>query len=333
MGKSRIDIAFFFRKPRRGAYSIESLFHNVQQGLGNSTTYVNHFLSYDSKGFVNRLKLVLEAFNKRGKINHVTGDVNFITLLLPASNTILTIHDVESLVRENGISNFILNFFWLKWPIARVKYVTVISEATKASLVNLLPSSAEKVVVIPNIISDKFQFIPKAAILSKPVILQVGTKYNKNIERTIEAIAGIDCLFIIVGSLSDDHKNLLNRHQIDYQNMVDITEEELRVLYIKADVVTFVSLFEGFGMPILEAQATGRPVITSNCSSMPEVAGEGGGLFVDPNNVDEIREAVLKVLNDAQLREELVARGLENSKRYCKEVVAKQYLDLYQKLG
>ncbi|MER2998320.1 glycosyltransferase family 4 protein [Pontibacter populi] len=326
-----MHITYFFRKLRPGAFSIENLFLNFQMELPVGIKYTNHFLSRQSDGFLNRIKLVWETFRKRGEVNHITGDVNFIVLLLPKGKTILTIHDIESLNRNNRLTNFLLQLFWLRMPVARVKYVTVVSQTTKDKLLKALTVNPDKVVVIPNAISPEFTYQPKSFNKVNPTILQVGTKYNKNLERTIEALAGIACTFMIVGQLTHEQEKLLIKYKINYKNHVGITNEELRTLYAQADIVTFVSLFEGFGVPILEAQATGRPVITSNCSSMPEVAGSGA-LLVDPINVSEIRDGILKLLQDDELRTNLIAAGLENCKRYSNKAIAQQYIDLYKKL-
>jgi len=88
---------------------------------------------------------------------------------------------------------------------------------------------------------------------------------------------------------------------------------------------------EGFGMPILEAQATGRVVLTSNCSSMPDVAGNGA-LFVDPFSEESIRQGLEKLCTDANLRDELITKGFENTQRFLPEEVAKKYLALYRRL-
>jgi glycosyltransferase involved in cell wall biosynthesis len=326
-----MHITYFFRKQRPGAFSIENLFLNIQQEYPEDVKCTNHFLSWPSIGFLNRLFLAWEALKRQGEINHITGDINFIALLLSKRRTILTIHDIESLYRTNRLSNWLLQFFWLLMPLARVKYVTVVSAETKKKLLEHISVSRDKVVVIPNVISPAFEYVPKRFNSEKPVLLQVGTKYNKNLERTIEAIKSINCRFVIVGKLTHDQRQLIEKHDIAYVNHVNITEEQLRQLYVEADIVTFVSLFEGFGMPILEAQATGRPVITSNCSSMPEVAGDGA-MFVDPENVDDIRNAVQQLLHNEELRNALVSKGLENRKRFSNKVIAQQYLDLYKRI-
>ena len=97
------------------------------------------------------------------------------------------------------------------------------------------------------------------------------------------------------------------------------------------DLLVFVSTYEGFGLPILEAQATGRPVITSNVLSMPEVAGDSACL-VDPFDVSSIRKGILKVINDPAYREKLIKRGFENVKRFQPDKIAEQYADIYRGL-
>jgi glycosyltransferase involved in cell wall biosynthesis len=94
-------------------------------------------------------------------------------------------------------------------------------------------------------------------------------------------------------------------------------------------MVVFASLYEGFGLPILEAQAVGRPVITSNFGAMREAAGDGA-LFVDPYSVQEIRAAILRIKNEPALREELVRKGRENVERFRADAIALKYAEIYR---
>ena len=111
-----------------------------------------------------------------------------------------------------------------------------------------------------------------------------------------------------------------------------LTDGELVEAYRRCNMVVFASLYEGFGLPILEAQAIGRPVITSNFGAMKEAAGEGA-LLVDPYSVESIREAILRVKNEPELREELIAKGLRNVERFRAETVAMKYAEIYRKLA
>ncbi|MBC5773486.1 glycosyltransferase family 4 protein [Pontibacter sp. KCTC 32443] len=303
----------------------------VQKEFPGDVHYTNYVLSRHSSGVWNRIKLIWEAFKNKGTINHITGDINFIAALLPKNKTILTIHDIESLERKNKIANYLLNFLWLKLPIAKVKYVTVVSETTKQKLISKLEVDPSKVIVIPNIISPLYKCTFKEFDNNKPTILQVGTKYNKNLERCIAALKGLSCRLVIVGSLNVEQLQLLQENKIDFINYNEVSGEELRNLYAEADIVSFVSLFEGFGLPILEAQATGKPVLTSNCSAMPEVAGSGA-LFVDPYSIEDIRNGFTELINSEGLRNDLVRKGLDNCSRFSNKAIAQCYIDLYKQI-
>ena len=97
-------------------------------------------------------------------------------------------------------------------------------------------------------------------------------------------------------------------------------------------MVVFASLYEGFGLPILEAQAMGRPVITSNFGAMSEAAGDGA-LIVGPYSVEAIRDAILRVKNEPGLREELIAKGLRNAAKFSADAVALKYAQIYKNLA
>ena len=102
--------------------------------------------------------------------------------------------------------------------------------------------------------------------------------------------------------------------------------------YKNADIISFISTYEGFGLPILEAQSIGRPVITSNISSMPEVAGDGA-LFADPYDVASIRKGILNLINNETLREDLILKGLNNILRFQPKLIAEQYAELYRNIA
>ena len=120
-------------------------------------------------------------------------------------------------------------------------------------------------------------------------------------------------------------------NNIEFTNCWDISEDHMKEKYRSCDLVAFVSTYEGFGMPILEANATGRPVITSNILSMPEVAADAA-CIVDPFNTAEIRAGILRIITDQTYREQLNDNGRRNVLRYSPDTIAQQYAELYREV-
>ena len=110
-----------------------------------------------------------------------------------------------------------------------------------------------------------------------------------------------------------------------------VPDEDLPALYSATDLFVFPSLYEGFGLPVLEAMACGAPVVTSNTSSLPEVAG-GAALLVDPNSVDALARAMREVLDNKTLRDDLRARGPKQAARFSWETAARETLTIYTSL-
>jgi glycosyltransferase involved in cell wall biosynthesis len=272
------------------------------------------------------------ATKNAGDVNHITGDVHFLALGLDPSTTVLTIHDLEILSRLRGASKFLLKLFWFTLPVKRSRVVTVISECTKQDLLKNIACDADKVFVVPDAVDQQFQPQPKPFPRDKPpTILQIGTRHNKNLERVSEALAGLNVQLHVVGRLEPQQVDLLKANKITFRNSWNLSKEDLLEAYQSSDLLSFVSTSEGFGMPILEAQWIERPVLTSNVSSMPEVAGDGA-LLVDPFNVESIRNGFKRLLSDSALRCNLIERGKSNRRRFSLEQVSAQYLQIYEKI-
>ncbi len=325
------QVQLFFRKPRfTGNFSIETSFDRMARSFPSRSLFNlrKHVLSQYSNGLLPRIQNILEARNHRGDINHITGDVHYIALGLPGKRTILTIHDCGLMNHPNRWARLILKWLWLDWPVRHCRYVTAVSQATKHDIIRYTGCSPEKVIVIPTVIDDIFHPVEKVFNEQHPRILHIGLAPNKNFERHVAAIAGLDCHLHVIGKLDSPCLRMLADYRIKYTSEYNISVEGMLRAYAQCDILLFASTLEGFGMPILEAQSVGRPVVTSQLSSMPEVAG-GAACLVDPYSTESIRNGVIRIIQDHDYREALVSRGFLNIKRFSPDAVARQYESLY----
>jgi len=327
-----MKVVYFFRKPFMDYHhSIEELFGNIMRYLPKNVDSSAYVMRWNSKGIFRRLQMAFDVVSKQADVNHITGDIHFIAYFLAKKKTILTIHDLAPLNRGNKIKRKVIKFFWFTLPAMRVKMVTVISESIKKELLLQLPINSNKVKVVHDCISSDISFEPKKNMENKPVLFHIGTMPNKNLENVIRAIDPLDVKLIILGKLNKTKKYMLEKHNIDFENHYNLEYSEVLNLYKQSDIVLFASLYEGFGLPILEANAIGRPVITSNVASMPEVGGDAA-LYVDPHNYLDIRSSIQRLIADEKLRSSLVERGRLNINRFSPESIALQYSELYKEI-
>ncbi len=327
-----IRITHFMRRPRPNVFSIERLYEDVRGAMLEDCRVTVWTCRHPSTGLWPRVKDMWAARKAQGEVNHVTGDVHYLTFLLDPKRTVLTVHDLVLLGRLRGVRRSIVWLLWYWLPVRRSRAVITISETTRAALLEAVRCDPAKVRVIHNPVSAEFRPVPRPFNAELPRILQMGTKPNKNVERVAKALEGIPCRLAIVGPLSDAQTEALRRHGIDYENHVGLSREALVAQYAEADMLVFASTYEGFGLPIVEAQAVGRPVVTSNLSSMPEVAGDAACL-VDPFDAASIRAGVLKVIGDEEYRQRLVEAGYSNVEQFRATAVAENYAALYREVA
>ena len=162
-------------------------------------------------------------------------------------------------------------------------------------------------------------------------MLQVGTGRNKNLERVAAAASGLPVQLRIIGALGEEQRSLLHSLDLEWTSAEQLPGEEVIREYRDSDILVFASTYEGFGLPVVEAQAIGLPVITSNRAPMTDVAGDGA-LFVDPYDVGDIRSALEKLISSPDLARRLSDQGRRNIARFDARTIANRYADVYKRV-
>ena len=266
---------------------------------------------------------------------------------------IVTVHDLIHLIFPQFLKSRAAYFYarsLFKLMAVRSKKIIAVSENTKADIVNYLGVKEDKVVVIYNGVSEIFKkdasqeecekLRYKLNLHAKYILNVSNMKKHKNIETLIEAYSklrkkGIEQKLLLVGGKEERIKELriyaeqfnLNEDIVSLQN---IDFEDLPLLYQICDVFVFPSLYEGFGLPLVEAMASRVPIVTSNVSSMPEVVGNAG-ITVEPSNVDSLAEAIEKVISDSKLRENMIKTGIKQIEKFNWQDTARKTLDVYKR--
>ncbi|WP_235355044.1 glycosyltransferase family 4 protein [Aliterella atlantica] len=273
-----------------------------------------------------------------------------------AKRTVVTCHDlINYFYSDNRVASvqlpMVSHQMWLH-AIQGMRYadrVVAVSAATAKDTVQILNLEPDRIRVVPNAVEAVFQPLPdrvqsiRQQYALQPntfCLLNVGSDHRrKNLLNILQSLAilnqvGLSFVFWKVGSdFTAEQKDLIQHLQLEqvvrYLGKPD--RATLVDFYNAADVLVSPSLFEGFGMTLLEAMACGTPAITSNVSSMPEVVGDSG-LLVDPNSVQAIADAVLRLYKDRTLYTDLVNKGFARVKPFTWQNTAEQVATIYEKL-
>lgn len=274
-----------------------------------------------------------------------------------AKRTVVTCHDlINYSYPDNRVASvqlpFVSHQMWLHAirGMRSADHVVTVSVATAQDAIRILNLSSDQVSVAPNAVEPIFHPLPTSKIQSirreynlAPgtfCLLNVGSDHRrKNLINVLQSLAiikqtGIPFIFCKVGSpFTEEQSNLIQSLQLEdvvhYLSKPD--RSTLVELYNAADVLVAPSLFEGFGMTLLESMACGTPVITSNVSSMPEVV-EDAGMLVDPTSVSAIADAVIHLHKDHTLYKNLVEKGLARAQFFTWKNTAEQIAAIYEKL-
>jgi len=299
-----------------------------------------------------RFPLPVETFTGAVDLFHATDFV--LPPTLPRARALLTVHDLSFVRVPEAASPPLRAYLETVVPrsVAAADHILADSKATKADLIDLYATPEEKITVLYSGVNRRVKRVEdgkklastraKHGLAGIDYILSVGTvQPRKNYGRVIEALARLrgashDLHYVIAGGsgwLEDEMLRTIDNHGMkEYVHLLGYVEDrELPALYTGARMVAMASLYEGFGLPILEAMACGAPVIASNVSSLPEVAGQAA-LLVDPYDCDAILEAILKLETDAECRSKLIAAGYEQASRFSWERAAKQLKSIYDRM-
>lgn len=321
-------LVLIYRKQRPNAFSIEELFRTIARELRKKIEVIEYEVGRRSE----IVRDVRELWRLKADIYHVTGDINYLVPLLPRNRTVLTVHDIgHYLFGLSSIKRQIYKWIWLCWPLSTAAAVTCVSEETQKNICEHLKMPANRLVVIHNCYSPLFEPVAKTFNATRPTILQVGSKSYKNVNRLAKALRGINCQLVLIGKIDTVLATTLAEAEVDYINHINLCHEDLVRQYVMCDMVTFASIGEGFGVPIIEAQAVGRPLVTSDVSPLREVAGAGACL-VDPSSVQSIRAGIRRLIDDPAYRVNVVAKGLINAQRFSASSVAGQYMSVYMQI-
>ncbi len=268
---------------------------------------------------------------------------------------VVTIHDISFEPFPEFFSPFERRR--LRWlvPAAarRAAHIIAVSEATKRDLMNLYGIPSDRISVVHNGASRQFRTVDsrddpeerlRALGVARPYILAVGNlQPRKNLQRVIRSYGrlrrdrGVDLDLILAGQSTWGSSRIVseitrNRLEKNVHLTGFVSTEDLVALYKHAEFSVYASLYEGFGLPVLESMTCGTPVITSNVSSMPEIAGDAA-VLVDPRSEEELQEAMARLAEDEGLRRRLRERGLRRAAEFSWRRAAERTLEIYRRVA
>jgi glycosyltransferase involved in cell wall biosynthesis len=270
--------------------------------------------------------------------------------------SVVTIHDCIHLMFPQYLPNRVALGYArtsIRLAARRATRVLTVSESSKRDILRFVDTEPDKIDVIYNAYDERFGVEPREEDvvrvreryqLHDEFVLYAGNvKPHKNLERLIEAFdrvrkRGLDHLkLVIIGDEISKYTSLrraVHKHQLHkYVRFLGyLPEETLAVMYRLAGVFVFPSLYEGFGLPPLEAMASGTPVVTSNVSSLPEVAGDAA-VLVDPYDADSIAGGIEHVLTDETVRRALRRKGVARAKQFSWEESVRRVREIYEQVA
>ena len=268
--------------------------------------------------------------------------------------TTLTVHDLSFIHYPETFPAKLVDYLnrVVPWSVARATHILADSVATKRDLQSAWGVDGEKITVLYSGVNERFQMVTDDGTLAalrvryrlgdEPFVLAVGTvQPRKNYELLVRAFAPVAARFphslVIAGGRGWLNEGLMT--EIERQALGErvrligfVDDDDLPALYSATDLLAFPSLYEGFGLPLLEAMACGTPVLSSNASSLPEVAGEGAAVLLSPHDEAAWSGAMIELLGSDAARRRLARKGIEQSARFRWQATARELAGLYRLL-
>ncbi|MFH1174628.1 MAG: glycosyltransferase family 1 protein [archaeon] len=341
----RITVNYNIGLKRDYLCSIDKYNENIRKFLADKVAYHDNYFKSKQYGFMRLFKqfflfpLRICALNKYRRINYFIDPASALNFIFPIRKKIIVIYDLNrekegTIAQKLGYALTAMSWSFLK----KADLIITISEATKKNIMEQLHIPTSKIRIVYPAVDhkayrpihfDKKKFLKKYDIKEdKKIILYVGTEQNrKNVDVLIRAMStlrelGVKFQFVKIGA----HQNEKNRkrnvklirelHLTEHIKIINqVEEKELPLFYNAADVFVFPSVFEGFGMPPLEAMACGCPVITTHKTSLQEVVGDAA-IILKKVTPKSIADNILRVLQDTKLRKTLRIKGLRQAKKF-----------------
>jgi len=274
---------------------------------------------------------------------------------LKKAKLVVTIHDLVPMKFKEFFTQEGAQYFrdYFKNTIPRSDAIIAVSNSTKNDILEYFNIPEDRIQVIPQAASDNYKQIQDGSAINKvkamygldrDYILFVGTlEPRKNITNLIRAYNILpdylkrDHLLVICGKKGWYYEEIFRTvKELKLEDKVIFTgyapDEDIPLLMNEAEVFVYPSLYEGFGLPPLEAMACGTPVISSNVSSIPEVVGNAG-ILINPNDVEELSDAILRLLDSDELRAQLAEKGLKQAGKFSLRKTAEKTVEIYNKIG
>ncbi len=297
--------------------------------------------------FARQLKMGKDAQNLDAAIFHGLSGELPLKWNDKSIKKIVTIHDLifERYPKFYPFIERKIHLWKFRKAAAKADLVIAISEQTKKDILEFLKIPESKIRVVYQGCHESFKKMPSNEFLDEvknkfqlpeKFVLNVGTiEERKNLLNVIKALQDTNIPLVVVGKKQAKYfkkiETELRKNRVEVQFLEGMSMQELAAIYRLATVFIYPSLYEGFGIPVIEALFSGTPVITSNVSSLPEAAGKDS-LLVDPKNVLDIRSKILFLWNNEAERKRIAEKGKEYAEQFTDKKIAHQLMSVYQEV-